>query len=121
MTQEELNAQLAALAEELRGMGVPISREISPQVEVNSRAQRRLGCCIQKEGAFTIRCPSGRWASRNCCEIPFSTSCSTPVTAAKTTENGGKPMPRRWGRLWAWISGGRRRWRNLGSPCGGRK
>ena len=55
MTQEELNAQLAALAEELRGMGVPISREISPQVEVNSRAQRRLGCCIQKEGAFTIQ------------------------------------------------------------------
>lgn len=55
MTQEELNAQLAALAEELRGMGVPISWEISPQVEVNSRAQRRLGCCIRKEGAFTIQ------------------------------------------------------------------
>ena len=52
MTQEELNAQLAALAEELRGMGVPISREIAPQVEVNSRAQWRLGCCIRKEGSL---------------------------------------------------------------------
>lgn len=37
------------------GWASPFPREIAPQVEVNSRAQRRLGCCIRKEGAFTIQ------------------------------------------------------------------
>ena len=55
MTQEELNAQLAALAEELRGMGVPISREISPQVESTPRPSGGLGAVFKKKGAFTIQ------------------------------------------------------------------
>lgn len=54
MTQEELNSLMASLAEALRGMGIPLSREIQPQVAVNTRAQRRLGCCVGKDGQFTI-------------------------------------------------------------------
>lgn len=59
MIQEELNALLYEEAESLRAMGIPISREIQPQVVVNTRAKRRLGCCIRKEGVFTIEVSSG--------------------------------------------------------------
>lgn len=55
MTQQELNAMLLAQEEALRGLGIPLSQEISPQVEVNTRAKRRLGCCVHREGRFFIQ------------------------------------------------------------------
>lgn len=54
MTQEELDSQLASSIRELRTLGVPISREIRPGLVVNTRAQRRLGCCVYRDGAFII-------------------------------------------------------------------
>ena len=54
MTQQELNGQLAGLEKQLRLLGIPLSSNIHPQVAVNRRAQRRLGCCIGKDGNFTI-------------------------------------------------------------------
>ena len=54
MTQEELNRELLKLAETLRGMGIPVSRKLTPHVTVNSRAKRRLGCCYVKDGVYSI-------------------------------------------------------------------
>ncbi len=54
MTQEELDSQLAASIRELRTLGVPISREIRPGLVMNTRARRRLGCCVYRDGAFTM-------------------------------------------------------------------
>ena len=59
MTPGELNTLLANLAEALRKIGIPLSREIQPQVVVNTRAKRRLGCCIRKNGVFTIEVSNG--------------------------------------------------------------
>lgn len=55
MTQQELDAMLLEQEKALLSLGIPISREIVPQVEVNTRAQRRLGCCVRKDGVFTIQ------------------------------------------------------------------
>ena len=55
MTGKELNSRMAAAADQLRGLGIPLSREICPQVEINTRARRRLGCCLWKDGSFTIQ------------------------------------------------------------------
>ena len=55
MTQPELNALFASLAGELRALGIPLSRHIDPQPVINTRAQRRLGCCICREGRYTIQ------------------------------------------------------------------
>lgn len=54
----ELDALLRKLAEELKGMGIPVSAEIEPQVKVNTRAKRRLGCCIRRDGTYTIEVSS---------------------------------------------------------------
>ena len=55
MTQPELNALFASLAGELRALGIPLSKDIDPQPVVNTRAQRRLGCCVHREGRYTIQ------------------------------------------------------------------
>ena len=54
MTQPELNALFASLAGELRALGIPLSKDIDPQPVINTRAQRRLGCCVHREGRYTI-------------------------------------------------------------------
>ena len=58
MDQEMLNGLMASQKEELRSLGIPLSQEISPRVEINTRAQRRLGCCSWREGRFTIQVSS---------------------------------------------------------------
>ena len=55
MEKQELDALLAELSVQLRELGIPLGKHISPQVEVNTRAQRRLGCCVCREGRFTIQ------------------------------------------------------------------
>lgn len=55
MTQPELDALFTGLRRELEGLGLPLSREIDPQPVINTRAKRRLGCCIRREGQFTIQ------------------------------------------------------------------
>ena len=54
MEKQELDALLAELSAQLRELGIPLGKHIAPQVEVNTRAQRRLGCCVYRDGAFTI-------------------------------------------------------------------
>lgn len=55
MTQGELDALFTGLRGKLEELGLPLSREIDPQPVVNTRAKRRLGCCIRREGQFTIQ------------------------------------------------------------------
>ena len=55
MENQELDALLAELSAQLRELGIPLGKHIAPQVEVNTRAQRRLGCCVCREGRFTIQ------------------------------------------------------------------
>lgn len=55
MTQPELNALFAALAGELQALGIPLSKHIDPHLVINTRAQRRLGCCVHREGRYTIQ------------------------------------------------------------------
>lgn len=54
MTEEQLNSLFLEQQHTLRQLGIPLSQEIQPRVVVNTRAQRRLGCCIRKEGVFII-------------------------------------------------------------------
>lgn len=42
---KELDELMAQLAGTLRDLGVPVSGKISPEVGINTRAKRRLGCC----------------------------------------------------------------------------
>jgi predicted SprT family Zn-dependent metalloprotease len=55
VTQQELNQLLQETIGQLRAVGIPISRKIHPQVEVNTRAQRRLGCCTRRQGQYFIQ------------------------------------------------------------------
>lgn len=52
--QEELDTMLASLQRQLMALGVPVSGKTLPGVQVNTRAKRRLGCCIYRQGVYTI-------------------------------------------------------------------
>lgn len=52
--QAELDAMLADLHRQLLALGVPVSKKTQPGVRVNTRAKRRLGCCILRQGEYTI-------------------------------------------------------------------
>ena len=54
MNRTEINALCARLQDELRSLGIPVSQKILPEVAVNTRAKRRLGCCIYKDGVYQI-------------------------------------------------------------------
>ena len=97
MEKQELDALLAELSAQLRELGIPLGKHIAPQVEVNTRAQRRLGCCVCGRAGSPSRCPPGCWRMHPCCAPPFFTSCSTPATAARTTASAGRPTPSGWG------------------------
>lgn len=45
---------MQTLAEQLRALGIPVSTRIDPQVQINTRAKARLGCCIRRGERFTI-------------------------------------------------------------------
>ena len=54
MTQQELDALLAKTIDRARAVKIPVSREICPQVQLNRRARTRFGCCIRRDGRYTI-------------------------------------------------------------------
>lgn len=54
MTQVELDGLMNQLVGELKAIGIPLSESIEPRVVINSRAKRRLGCCIYKNATHTI-------------------------------------------------------------------
>lgn len=55
---QEQNRAVSLLMEEwihrLRGIGIPVSDAVKPEAVINARAKRRLGCCICKDGVYTI-------------------------------------------------------------------
>lgn len=54
MDQAKLNELLAQVIGQARAAGIPVSRQIDPEVRVNRRARTRFGCCVQKNGKFYI-------------------------------------------------------------------
>mgnify|MGYP002508359292 CR=1 FL=1 len=54
MTQSYLDGLLAKAVALARAVRIPVSRDIRPQVRLNRRARTRFGCCIRKDGAYTI-------------------------------------------------------------------
>lgn len=54
MTDHELDRMMEELSVELRQLGIPVSQHIFPQVQVNTRAKRRLGCCKREGNSFRI-------------------------------------------------------------------
>lgn len=54
MLQDELDGLMAELRRELKALGVPVSDRLLPEVRVNTRAKRRLGCCYYKDGRYWI-------------------------------------------------------------------
>lgn len=54
MTQRELDGLLVRVVEQARRIGIPVSPSIAPHVRLNRRARTRFGCCIRRDGAYTI-------------------------------------------------------------------
>lgn len=54
MTQGELDGLLARVIAQARAARVPVSERIDPRVRLNRRAKTRFGCCIRRDGRYTI-------------------------------------------------------------------
>ena len=59
MTQEYIDGLLALAAAQARAVKIPVSRNIDPHVRLNRRARTRFGCCIRRNGAYTIELSAG--------------------------------------------------------------
>lgn len=51
---EELDKKLGEMILKLKSAGIPLSDNISPEIKINSRAKKRLGCCIFKDSVNYI-------------------------------------------------------------------
>ncbi len=58
MTGADVDRLLERVIAQARALGIPVSRSIVPQVRLNSRATGRFGCCIRKNGVYTIELSS---------------------------------------------------------------
>lgn len=56
--QQNLDVLLAEMTTKLKQAGIPVSDKIAPAVIINRRAKKRLGCCIYREGLYTIEISS---------------------------------------------------------------
>lgn len=54
MTQRELDGLLARAIAQARAVKIPVSEYICPHVRLNRRARTRFGCCVRRDGAYTI-------------------------------------------------------------------
>lgn len=54
VTQEELDGLLARAIAQARAVGIPVSGRVRPAVRLNRRACTRFGCCVCREGWYTI-------------------------------------------------------------------
>lgn len=52
--QKRLNELLAYVIAQAQAAGVPVSEKIAPEVRINRRAQNRFGCCVRKDGRYSI-------------------------------------------------------------------
>ena len=50
----EFDAMLRAVLEQVRAAGIPAAAQIDPQVRLNTRAKKRYGRCICKNGRYEI-------------------------------------------------------------------
>ena len=58
MTPSDINVLLARVIAQARAVKIPVPANISPEVVLNSRATGRFGCCIRKNGMYTIELSS---------------------------------------------------------------
>lgn len=54
MSPENLDTLLAQVIAQARSIAIPVSRQICPNVVVNTRAKTRFGCCRTRNGRHTI-------------------------------------------------------------------
>ena len=52
MNQPDLLLQIVLA--QARSIGIPVSQNIDPHVQINRRAATRFGCCMKKKGTFII-------------------------------------------------------------------
>lgn len=65
MLQKELDQLMIQLHRELKGLGIPVAGRVLPQVKVNTRAKRRLGCCFCQGGQYWIEVSQAVLADEN--------------------------------------------------------
>ena len=58
MTGADVDRLLERVIAQARALGIPVSHSIVPQVRLNGRATGRFGCCIRRDGAYTIELSS---------------------------------------------------------------
>ena len=54
MSQKYIDSLLALAIAQARAVKIPVSQEIDSHVRINRRARTRFGCCIRKDGRYTI-------------------------------------------------------------------
>ena len=54
MDRKNLNDLLAQVIAQARSIAIPVSRNIGPDVVINTRARTRFGCCRSRMGRHTI-------------------------------------------------------------------
>lgn len=54
MTQQELDRLLAVAVTQAKAVKIPVSPYLCPQVRLNRRARTRFGCCVRRDGRYTI-------------------------------------------------------------------
>lgn len=58
MERKDIDALLVRVIAQARAVKIPVSTAICPEVALNSRATGRFGCCIRRNGTFTIELSS---------------------------------------------------------------
>ena len=58
MDPKDIDALLARVIAQARAVKSPVSTAICPEVVLNGRATGRFGCCVRKNGRFTIELSS---------------------------------------------------------------
>ena len=53
-----LDQRLSESIEKLKALGIPLSDHIFTHARINDRAKKRLGCCIYRDGSYTIEIAS---------------------------------------------------------------
>lgn len=86
---KEMDDLLQVVLEEARSAGIPVSNAIHPVVQINRRALTRFGCCVYKNGIFTIQISDRLLASSIACK-------QTLMHEALHTCPGCKDHGKRW-------------------------
>ena len=77
---------------QLRDAGIPISSNIDPHVKINTRAKKRFGMCIMKNGSYTIELSSVMLTSPE--DSCMQTLCHELIHTCKGCGNHGRTFKR---------------------------